>query len=192
MPDADTETSADSGEWVEVQLDEEDLVALSQHYYEVTPRGRRRSRMLFGFGIVMCAFWAVAVRDHPKYGIDNPTQYALYVGVGIVIILSGFAFMLWYLRPTIARMSARLGAKRGTLKTTRFQLQPDRIKIETGGNTGSVVWESVTSVDVTANHLFVLFGGLNGFIIPVRSFESREAFDAFAAEAKLHFDTAKQ
>ena len=140
--------------------------------------------MLYALGVVLALAWAAAVRDHPEYGWQDPAKYALYTGIGVTLILGGYAFLLWYVRPTVARMSAAIGQKRGALAPTRFRLTPGRIELETGGRTGNVPWEQVSGAYRTELHLFLLFTGLNGFIVPARCFDTSGEFDAFADAAE--------
>ncbi|MBI1318223.1 MAG: hypothetical protein GC168_04620 [Candidatus Hydrogenedens sp.] len=177
--------------WVEVQLHEDDLAALSKYYHEHTPAGRRRTRVLYGIAVIACVAWAYSVREHPVYGIAHPEKYALYVGIGVGVILAAFYFLLWYARPTLARLSASIGHRKGITKPTQFRVTPAGLELQQDGRTGTAPWGDIRAIGRTEKHLFLLTLGINGFILPARCFENAEAFARFADEAQRLKQMAK-
>lgn len=167
-----------------VQLNEDDMAALSAYYYKHTPSGRRRDRILKAAPVVVAVVWAYVARDHPEWGMQEPGKYWLYVGLGTPIILLLSWAMLWYLRPSMARMSVRMGPRKRMLEPLTITLLPGHVELMNADGRGKVPWASVRHVGSTGEHVFLLFAGPNGFIVPRRSFESDAAFEAYAGEAK--------
>jgi len=177
--------SSNGDGWVEVRLNEDDLAALSKYYHEETPAGRRRTRMMHGIAALSCVMWAYSVREHPKYGVaENPEGYALYVGIGVAVILAAFYALLWYARPMLARLSASIGHRKGITQTTKFRAAPEGLLLQIEDRTGTAPWADITAIGRTPTHLYLLTIGINGFILPARCFGSEAEFEAFATRAQ--------
>lgn len=169
---------------VRVALDPEDVVALQAYYFKHTRPGRRRDRILKTGPLLLAVAWAWSVREHPDWGIDDPMRYALYIGIGIPIILAASWGSLWYLRPTVTRWSVNSGPRKRMLEPLTITLSEDHIALETEHGKGTVQWNEVRHVGHTAEHAFILFAGPNGFVIPRRCFESEQAYASFVAMAE--------
>jgi hypothetical protein len=177
---------------VAVSLNEEDMAALTAYFYRHTPSGRRRDRILKSMPLLVAVVWAYTVREHPEWGMQNPTRYALYLATGIPIIAGLGWLSLWYLRPNIARMSVQMGPRKRMLEPLTMVLEPEGIRLETKAGVGKAPWLGVRHVGKTDDHIFLLFTGPNGFIAPRRDFDNAEAFDAFAETAEHYRAAAKE
>jgi hypothetical protein len=175
---------------VAVELTEDDLAALNDYYYKYTLSGQRRDRILKAAPLVIALVWAFTVRNHPEWGVQNMARYLLYAGIGAPLIVALGWGLLWYLRPTMARVGARIGPRKRMLEPLTLTLQPEHLELRNAAGIGRVPWASVLHAGHTPEHLFILFVGPNGFIVPRRSFTSDEAFEAFAQEAERLKDAA--
>ncbi len=165
-------------------MNEDDVVALQAYCFKHTRPGRRRDRILKTGPLLLAVAWAWSVREHPDWGIDDPMRYALYVGIGIPIILAASWGSLWYLRPTVTRWSVKSGPRKRMLEPLTITIKNDCIALETEHGKGNVQWVEVRHVGHTPDHAFILFAGPNGFVIPRRSFKSEQDYQAFVAAAE--------
>lgn len=162
--------SADNDITVHCSLGEEDYVAFTAYFYRHTEKGRRVMRKLHGIGIVLFLAFAGFAYGHETYGAARPLYYLYYLAVSALVLGGVYALLLWYIRPTMARMAVRMGPKRAILLSTTFHFSAAGLAVTNEAGKGHMDWASVEGVAQTGDHLFILLGKMNAFIIPKRCF----------------------
>jgi hypothetical protein len=175
---------------VKFQLSENDCVALSDYVHQQTPHGRRTARRTWGLGGLLFFVYACLESAHPTHGLHTPQRYAVYMLFSAVLFVPIFAVALWYLRPTITRLDARMGRRRNMLLPTTLHIDRRGLSVSTGRGRGRMAWQAVEDIGSTWDHLFLLTGGGRGIVVPKRAFANRDAYNVFYAALMEYFDEA--
>jgi hypothetical protein len=169
-------------------LDEEDYVAFTQYFYRHTRRGRWMMRKMYGIGVALLLVFAGFSYSHETYGAERPLYYMYYIGVSGVVFWGAYVLFLWYIRPTLARLSVRLGRKKGFLAPTTFRVSREGVDLDNADGKGKLGWDSVEEVVEAEAHLFLLLGGMNAFVIPRRCFEGADEAARCSALAAAYWN----
>ncbi len=152
---------------VAIQLTPEDYVAFSAWYHRRTPEGRKKMRKLYALGVLLFVAFAWSEMYDPKNGIMHRERYAVYMAISAVVIGGGYSFFLWYIRPTLQRMSLRFGDRKQLLDPVSYSFAREGVIIRNQHGTGRLAWSGVKEIARTPKHLFLWLGGASAFILPV-------------------------
>ncbi|WP_407295879.1 YcxB family protein [Stutzerimonas zhaodongensis] len=103
---------------------------------------------------------------------------------GLTGLLFGFVF-------NVIAVLFLSSAKNGVLGEHTYTLTPEGIHESTTNNEGLTRWGGVISVRSMGSCLLVQIGACLYHIMPRRSFESSQAFDKFAAQAKAYWQQSQ-
>lgn len=175
---------------VKFQLTENDCVALSDYVHQQTPHGGRARRRWWGFGAALFLVYAWLETGHPTHGLHAPGRYAAYMAFSLALLAPLHYALLWWLRPTLARLDARIGPKKRMRDPATVAIDREGLSIVTARGRGRLPWRGVQDVGSTWDHLFLLTGGAGGLVIPKRAFASHDAYALFYAALMEYFDAA--
>ncbi|MCC6144246.1 MAG: YcxB family protein [Candidatus Hydrogenedentes bacterium] len=169
---------------LEFTVTQDDFLAYSQWHYRRSAEGRYTMRRLYIIGVIIFIAFGVMEYDNPDYGAGNPTRYALYLGItagALIIVYGGY---LRLIRPMLLRSLSNTGRFKEMLGATAMSFDARRISVENPHGRGRTEWRSIQQIAETKDHVFLVFGPMQAFVLPKRAFPSPEEADAFVVQAR--------
>jgi hypothetical protein len=163
---------------------QDDFLAYSQWHYRHSGEGQRAMRRLYFIGVIIFIAFGVMEYDNPDYGASNPSRYALYLGVTAGALILVYGGYLRLIRPMFLRSLSNTGRFRDMLGETQMTVDAQRITIENPKGHGRADWVNVQQIAEAKEHVFIIFGPMQAFVIPKRAFDTEDDAAAFVLQAR--------
>lgn len=177
-----TETQDDSIS-IEYTLDENDVIALQDHYQKSSPERRRFNQF---FLVVVALTLALGIAEVVL--LWKGEEIAIDYGTWVVLFCVLFVYILGKHRSaaqSVKRVLSR-GQNRDLFSPQRLTMSGEGIQTSSPYQNSRISWGAVEKVFKTDEHVFMFLSAMSALIVPRTAFPTDADFDHFFTIADGH------
>jgi len=166
------------------QLDEQDLLALSEHHRSISPTIRRARRLV----LASCAATWLACTGFIWFATRDMAFAIALVIVGVLAT----PFVPAALRSSQRKATLKLyreGKNLTLFQPITLRIDHDGLTVDAASGNSTVRWEYIERVDSTDDHLFIYTCAVSAIVVPKAGVTAGD-FDPFAAATQKFWRAA--